>query len=332
MTALTIAAEPIAALADLTDDEWRELRRSGIGGSDASTVCGINPWESPVSLWLDKTGIRPSTFEGNRFTDWGHRLEDAVATYYADTTGHRIERPAFMYRHPEHPFMLANPDRFIVTDPDDPGVLEVKTADRRHLDEWGDEDGDDVPAHYLLQLHHYLAVTGCRWGAFVALIGGNEPRVRRIEQDPELAAMLIDREAEFWQLVEEQTMPPTDGSEATADALARLWPSTIPDPVELDPDHATAVAELRNVKAEIKALEATRDELEAFVKAALGEHDTGTVDGRAAVTWKTQARRSLQIAGPGIDPLAHTHPTIARYFTKTTEFRRFLVKPAPKGR
>ena len=39
--------------------DWLEYRKQGIGGSDASVVCGINRYKSPVELWLDKTGQLP---------------------------------------------------------------------------------------------------------------------------------------------------------------------------------------------------------------------------------------------------------------------------------
>ena len=37
-----------------------EHRKLGIGGSDASVVCGINKYKSPVELWMDKTGFSSS--------------------------------------------------------------------------------------------------------------------------------------------------------------------------------------------------------------------------------------------------------------------------------
>lgn len=32
--------------------DWLEYRKQGIGGSDASVVCGINRYKSPVELWM----------------------------------------------------------------------------------------------------------------------------------------------------------------------------------------------------------------------------------------------------------------------------------------
>lgn len=37
-------------------DAWLKIRTSGIGGSDAGTIMGANPWKSPYQLWLEKTG------------------------------------------------------------------------------------------------------------------------------------------------------------------------------------------------------------------------------------------------------------------------------------
>ena len=47
-------AEIIANTNDLPYEEWLELRKNGIGGSDAAVVCGISRYKSPVELWMEK--------------------------------------------------------------------------------------------------------------------------------------------------------------------------------------------------------------------------------------------------------------------------------------
>ena len=37
-------------------DKWLAVRQSGIGGSDAAAAIGLNPYKSPLSLWMEKTG------------------------------------------------------------------------------------------------------------------------------------------------------------------------------------------------------------------------------------------------------------------------------------
>ena len=43
------------ATAGMGNAEWLALRKTGIGGSDAGTVCGLNPYSSPMKLFCDKT-------------------------------------------------------------------------------------------------------------------------------------------------------------------------------------------------------------------------------------------------------------------------------------
>ncbi|MDE5859902.1 MAG: YqaJ viral recombinase family protein [Oscillospiraceae bacterium] len=47
-------AKILASTENMPYEEWLEYRKKGIGGSDASVVCGINKYKSPVELWLEK--------------------------------------------------------------------------------------------------------------------------------------------------------------------------------------------------------------------------------------------------------------------------------------
>ncbi|WP_316964756.1 YqaJ viral recombinase family protein [Mammaliicoccus sciuri] len=40
---------------DMSRKEWLKLRQTGIGGSDAGTILGINKWKSPIQLYFEKT-------------------------------------------------------------------------------------------------------------------------------------------------------------------------------------------------------------------------------------------------------------------------------------
>ena len=40
----------------MSRDEWLQLRQKTIGGSDAATIIGLNKWETPYSVWAEKTG------------------------------------------------------------------------------------------------------------------------------------------------------------------------------------------------------------------------------------------------------------------------------------
>ena len=63
--------------------EWTEARRTRLGGSEIAAVLGLSPWTSPFTLWHVKAGsVEPEP--GNRWTEWGHRLEPVVAAKFLD--------------------------------------------------------------------------------------------------------------------------------------------------------------------------------------------------------------------------------------------------------
>jgi len=41
---------------NLSQAEWLEVRRKGIGSSDCAAACGLNPYMSMLELWMIKTG------------------------------------------------------------------------------------------------------------------------------------------------------------------------------------------------------------------------------------------------------------------------------------
>jgi putative phage-type endonuclease len=272
----------IARLDEITREEWLKLRTGGIGGSDAAAVCGLDPWSSPFAVYQSK--VAPTVDEDNDAMMWGRKLEGVVADHFAE------EHPELsvgdyreMYAHPDRPWQMATPDR-VVHLGDDPGILEVKTTSWRHADQWAD---GKVPDRAAIQTHHYLEVMGFEWAWVVVLIDGRTYLERRLERDPDLAERLTRIEASFWtDHVETQTPPPIDGSRSTADALAALYDSPAADEVELDLDAVMALDELVGVKEQIKALNDQKTACENRIKAALGDHEIGTVEGAVAATWK----------------------------------------------
>ena len=41
---------------ELPREDWLQIRKHGIGSSDASTAVELNPYKSQLELWLEKTG------------------------------------------------------------------------------------------------------------------------------------------------------------------------------------------------------------------------------------------------------------------------------------
>ena len=160
-------------VADMGREEWLELRKTGIGGSDAGAVCGLNPYSSPMKVYRDKTGGVAEELD-NESVRQGHDLEEYVARRFTEATGLKVRRSNYMYRSTENPFMIADVDRLVVGE--DAG-LECKTASACNADKW--KDGD-IPLHYVMQCCHYMAVTGKRIWYIAAVILGRDFVCRRL--------------------------------------------------------------------------------------------------------------------------------------------------------
>lgn len=50
------AALRLVSTKDLEREDWLEVRRTGIGSSDAAAAIGLNPYQSQLELWMQKTG------------------------------------------------------------------------------------------------------------------------------------------------------------------------------------------------------------------------------------------------------------------------------------
>ena len=177
------AALRLVSTKDMDRDDWLEVRRTGIGSSDAATAAGLNPYQSPLELWMNKTGkadllpaIDPNDDTSPMF--WGTLLEPIVAAHYTKRTGNKVRRVNAVLQHPKHPWMLANVDREVVGS-SEVQILECKTAGIHGARLWK----DGVPEYVQLQVMHQLAVTGHKAADVAVLIGGQELRIFRIKRD-----------------------------------------------------------------------------------------------------------------------------------------------------
>lgn len=310
-----MAAEILAITKDIERNEWLELRKQGIGGSDVSAIAGLNKWRSPIQVYMDKLGELEET-EMNEKMYWGTRLEDLVADEFSKRTGLKVRRRNAILRHPEYQFMLANLDRMIVGKNE---LLECKTAGEYAKGEW---EGEDVPAPYLLQIQHYMAVTGADACWIAVLIGGSNFIYKRIERDEELIQYLIDIEKNFWENHVLKRIPPElDGSEASSELLKQLHPISEPNSeIELPSEADSMIVAIKQLKSDIDELTLQKDSYENQLKAMIGDFETG-IASEHIVTWKS-------IISNRIDPenLKKDHPDIYFKYTKPSISRRFQIK------
>ena len=275
--------------AKMTREEWLQLRRKGIGGSDASVIMGKNPYRSILQLWEEKTGKLPVTDEGNEYTYWGNVMEPIIRKEFMNRTGLKVRQKHAMIFHKEYPYLFADVDGIVTDERGEKCIFEAKTASQYKAEQW--EDG--VPEEYILQVQHYLEVCGMDKAYIAALIGGNKFIFHTIYRDDELIRNLISREKEFWEgCVLTGTEPVMDDSDATRDYLNQKYSDPIEGSIQLQEDMKSVLAEYQDVDCKIKELEKQKKGFANQIKAAMGEYETGEVDG-TVVSWKKISREFL---------------------------------------
>ena len=306
----------LASTENMPYAEWLEYRKKGIGGSDASVVCGISRYKSPMELWLEKTDQIQHT-EAGEAAYWGTILESVVRTEFTKRTGIEVQCVNQLLQSEENPFMLANLDGVCQHPEYGTCIFEAKTSSVYKAAEWD----DTIPDEYALQLAHYMAVTGYR-GAYIAvLIGGNTFRWKFIARDDELISMLVALEKNFWNHVQNNTAPPLDGSDASAKFIAVRFPNSVPKSQITLPDTAVQLLQQYELACEQLTLAAEKKQhAENLLKEMMGTNEIGTA-GNWTITWKSVVQERLDSK-----TLKAEHPALYKNYTLKTSYRRFVVK------
>lgn len=304
---------------DMPREEWLKHRRHSIGGSDAASIIGLNPWSSPYSVWADKLGKLPEK-EDTESMRLGRDLEDYVAKRFTEKTGKKVRRENAIIQNPTYPFAHANVDRMVVGE--DAG-LECKTTSALNLKKF---KGGEYPEHYYVQCVHYMAVTGCQKWYLGVLVLGEGFHDFEIERDEGEIKALMESEEAFWRYVETETPPPTDGFKSTSDAISKMYPeSTDEDTVSLV-SYELDLHEYMALSAQIKELEALKEDKANKVKAFLKDAGRGEST-RYKVSWTSSERSTFDSKrfakdNPGID--------LSEYYKKST-YRTFKVSERKDG-
>jgi putative phage-type endonuclease len=297
-------------------EDWLKLRKAGIGGSDAGAICGLNPYSTPMSVYRDKTSVHISD-EDNEAMRQGRDLEDYVARRFMELTGLKVRRSNMMYRSREHPFMIADVDRLIVGE--DAG-LECKTASAYNADKW---KNGEVPAHYLVQCHHYMAVTGKNKWYIAVVILGQGFQYAEIKRDQAVINDLISIEEAFWNVnVKAGVMPDPDGSKICDEIIARYYPSAKKGQAVPLIGFDKKLERRQEIDVLIKKLEIESNQIDQEIKIYMEEAESAVSD-KFRVSWS-----SYESARLDSKRLKSEQPEIYQKFSATNQSRRFMVRVA----
>lgn len=267
-------------------EEWLQIRKNYIGGSDAGAIIGMNPYSSAFSVWAEKAGKLPE-FGGNISTRTGTLLEELVAKLFTEETGKTVQRLNFTLVNSAYPFACANIDREIIGED---AILECKTT-TSYVNIAKFRTGE-YPEQWYAQMTHYLAVTGAKKAYLAVLSECRDFRIFELERDEDEIKALMEEEAKFWnEYVLRSSPPPTDGHSATGEAIKKLFDTEDGDSADL-PEFEDALERRKTLNEQIKKIKNEIDGIDNSIKTAMGSTSRG-ICGRFTVSWKTQNTSGL---------------------------------------
>lgn len=198
-------------------EEWLEARK-GIGGSDAASIVGMNPWRDNVELWEEKTGRRQQEDISDRpAVKYGTEAEEHLRELF------RLDNPQYkveyiennMWKNKDMPWAHASLDGWLTDQDGRKGILEIKTTTIQRgsqKEKWQDQ----IPQNYYIQILHYFLVTGFDFAILKAqlkfelneglYIQTKQYKIERAEVEPDLD-FLLEAEKEFAELIKQDKKP-----------------------------------------------------------------------------------------------------------------------------
>lgn len=207
----------------MTEKEWLQERKKGIGGSDAATILGLNPYKTNIQLWEEKTRRKDAEdISDKQYVKYGHQAEEYLRDLFKlDFPKYEVSHKEYsIIKHPRYPFLFASLDGQLVDkETGEMGILEIKTTNilqSMQKEKWKEK----IPDNYFCQVLHYLNVTGYSFAILKAQLKYDYSGDIRLETKhyyidrndyEEDIKYLEKREIEFWQnYVEKDIRPPLE--------------------------------------------------------------------------------------------------------------------------
>lgn len=272
--------------------EWLDVRRQGLGASEVPAILGMSKYQSPVDVWLEKTG----RFQGAR-TDSpqakvGRHAESMIAGLYAAEANQMlVDVPSI--RHSTLSFLFASGDRMAVSsskESRDPAswLFPVEIKNRGGMPRgWGEPGTDQVPDDIAVQVHVQLECYEMKHAVIAVLLGGNDFRTYNIFRDAAVSGPLLEAiEAWHRQYIVGDVQPPLTGADSVHEWLAQRFQQKNRDIVKYEAAHPLTdkMRNLREVRRSLDHLDEEKSKLEAEFKEAIGEGG-GIETPAGKITW-----------------------------------------------
>ena len=269
-----------------TEEEFREVRKTLITGTDIGVILGLSPFSTRYELALEKRGKVPPK-EENEAMWLGKVSEPNILAAFARKMGRSPRPNRSIFVNVERPWMGATPDAFLA-DPEE--GLEAKLVGLGGARDWGEPGTEEVPMTYWTQCQWYMAVTGLpKW--WLAAQIGTKTQNHPILRDEIMIGRMIEAAEEFrnrFLLSDELPEPVGDDLET----LAVQFPTSTEGTIEETAEIRALVEALAKAKAEEAGVKAAVADARAKIEVILGEKDR--IKGSDfSITWKSGKEKKV---------------------------------------
>jgi len=287
----------------MTNGEWLEERRKGVGGSDIAAILGLSDFSTSYDVWLSK--INKAEDKTNRYMEAGRVLEPFIGNWFADRTKRKfrdthvrsakkeVYRADAMIYTGKKPHYKASVDFFF----DDDGVLECKST--------GLKSQTLVPAHYcqgqwycgimnkgklvvsyayLPNNFNYEMLIKNRHLDLTVLRSALEYKDFEYDRDDDLIGYMQEKADKFWKdYVLTRTMPPPE----TSEDVVRMFPKSNGKSIEVDDTVFDVYKSLVHYKQQADQWGHKFENTASVIKVMMRDNETAIYAGKTIATFKT---------------------------------------------
>lgn len=199
-------------------EEWLQARAGRIGGSDAASILGRNPYRSNIELWEIKTGkMIPEDISDKPYVKYGTEAEKYLRELF------KLDYPEYqvfyeennMWLNDKYPWGHYSADGWLKDQNGRFGIWECKTTNimqSGQKEKWKNQ----VPDNYYIQLLHGFLITEAEFAVLKAqlkyeidgeiYLQTKHYKIERSEVEADIE-FLESSENRFWKQVQEKKRP-----------------------------------------------------------------------------------------------------------------------------
>lgn len=264
---------------------WLDARRDGVGASEVAAICGLSPYASALSVWIDKTRGREETDSDE--LAYGREMEGAIIARFARESGKCVKsHPYAVWRSVRWPWMTCTPDAWCC---DENAGVEAKTQFPYHRT-------GAIPLAWELQAQAQMAVMGWERVYIPTYYGGRQFEILTVERDEETIEEIARITKTFWELVTSDTMP--EPGHLDAQALAEYFPP-VDAVMVLSPEGVELVRRIRAQQELVRMQQESLEVSKNLLRALMASATVAEFEGEVLATWRpdSRGRRVLRIVG-----------------------------------